>query len=180
MTKRKQATKPDPMEHARSNAEGHFASIGELVAALAFFNGDDADRFDDLEGERDAIDTDDKTALKAWDKENGEELAELRAAKGEYESREDVEQRIQEYPLSVEVRSDWHEVGGDNTPGEFRILLTTGGPALQILGELDEHGTPTRAYMQMQDWGTSWTDFFPGSGSGEVLLTFAQQFYFGE
>jgi len=102
----------------------------------------------------------------------------------EYGDAEAVRERIQEGPLSVEVRSGWYQPTGNHleqqAPEEFCILLSTGGPALRIMGDLNEHGDPTRAYLQYQDWGTPWTDYFPGSGSGDVLLNYCQQFYFGE
>jgi len=101
-----------------------------------------------------------------------------------YEDQDALRQRIQEGPLSVEVRSGWYvpftTIDEQQKPEEFCILLSTGGPALRICGDLDEYGQPTRAYMQHQDWGTSWTDYYAGEGSGKVLLEYAQQFYFGE
>ncbi len=115
------------------------------------------------------------------------------------------QQRIHESVLSVEVRSDWFVPSTDainalQTPTEYRILLTTGGPGLQLTGTLDEHGQPETAELQHQDWGTPWTrveysalcsiadsNVPKGSISGDamervraLLLTFAQQFYFGE
>ncbi len=54
----------------------------------------------------------------------------------------------------------------------------TGGPATRIIGELNEHGEPTRARLQVQDWGTPWTDY--RGGDQETLLTYARCFYFGE
>jgi hypothetical protein len=64
-------------------------------------------------------------------------------------------------------------------PSEFEILLCTGGPAVRILGDLGEHGQPTRAYMQYQDWGTPWTDHCE-SGAGDTLLKYAAHFFYGE
>ncbi len=91
--------------------------------------------------------------------------------------REDAERAIHEDALSVEVRSDWHEPGGDNTPGEFTILLCTGGPAVRIVGELDR-GEPSRAWLECQDWFTSWTQVH--GPDQDVLLAYARCFYFGE
>jgi hypothetical protein len=59
---------------------------------------------------------------------------------------------------------------------EFCILLCTGGPAARILGELDEHGEPYRAWMEYQDWGTPWTQFVPANQ--DVLLSYARCFCF--
>lgn len=93
-------------------------------------------------------------------------------------SREEAEQRIQEAPLSVEVRSGWANHPVDFEAQEYRILLTFGGPALQIVGEIGRHGQPETATLQYQDWGTPWTDYRPSNQ--DALLTFARQFYFGE
>lgn len=122
-------------------------------------------------------------ALNDWDEENGEELAELEAAAkpcgNECKDREEAEQMIQEDALEVCVRSDWHAPGSpDEQPGEFYILLSTGGPATRIMGELDMHSEPSRAWLEVQDWGKPWTEYYAGPGSGEVLLTYARCFYF--
>ena len=104
---------------------------------------------------------------------------------------------ITESVLSVEVRSDWYtlDADSDRKPAEYRILLTTGGPALQLTGALSEHGEPETAELQMQDWGVPWQAWEPllfnpamslderiaaRNGYRETLLTFARCFYFGE
>jgi hypothetical protein len=59
------------------------------------------------------------------------------------EQRETAETRIQEDPLSVEVRADWHAVGAEQSSAtEFRIELCTGGPAVRIIGDLDQYCEP--------------------------------------
>ena len=162
------------------------ASIAEMVAALEC----DYDRLAELREMKadwiaenpgkfiDPNDTRNNWAL-AYPDEN-DELAELEEAAGEYESREDAEQRIQEDALSVEVRSGWVSYGcqEDMRPEEFCILLSTGGPATRIVGELNEHGEPTSARLQAQDWFTPWTDY--READEEALLTYARCFYFGE
>lgn len=117
--------------------------------------------------------------LEAWDLEYGDELRELEEAGGEFESRDDAYERIQEDPLSVEVRTGWYAPGSDATPEKFSILLCTGGPAVRIVGELDDNLTPSRAWIEYHDWGTSWTQLF-NQIEQETLLTYCQQFYFGE
>lgn len=88
---------------------------------------------------------------------------------------------IIESPLSVEVRSPWYSLGNSNPqPTEFCILLSTGGPALRIIGDLDDYGQPTACQMEYQDWGTPWTEYNATSDEIEVMLEFCQQFYFGE
>lgn len=70
---------------------------------------------------------------------------------------EEITERVYELPLSIEVRSDWETPGTSRlSPGEFRILLTTGGPACAIFGDLDENGEPVSANLFHQDWFTQW------------------------
>jgi hypothetical protein len=90
---------------------------------------------------------------------------------------EDAMQTIHESVLSVLVRSDWHIPGETSEPGEYEILLSTGGPALRIVGELDDYKQPRTAEMQHQDWFTPWTRY-PSPETD--LLRFAQCFYFGD
>ncbi len=108
---------------------------------------------------------------------------------------EEAQQRIHEDALSVEVRSDWYSpmAGSDaSEPAEYRILLCTGGPAVQITGKLSEHSEPETACLQMQDWFLPWTEYRPTNEADhtftsridtkaeEILLAYARQFYFGE
>jgi hypothetical protein len=180
--------------HAVQNANGWADSIRSLVAALEC----DFDRLEKLRDERaelaatvkeaeDAQQEKDRhaaqVALNEWDAAYAEELRELTDAAtvdGDLMADADaVRERIQESPLSVEVRSGWCASKADMAPEEFQILLSTGGPALRIMGELDEHGQPSRAWLEYQDWGTPWTHHYV-EGLADALLTFAQQFYFGE
>jgi hypothetical protein len=91
---------------------------------------------------------------------------------------EDVTEYARELPLSVLVRSDWHHVGSESTHSEFEILLSTGGPAVRVLGDLDTYLEPYRPGLQFSDWGVSWTEH-PESNC-DALLWFAGLFYFGE
>jgi hypothetical protein len=98
---------------------------------------------------------------------------------------EEAERAIHEDALSVEVRSGWYTLdrNADKAPAEYRILLVWGGPAVQIRGELSEHGEPETARLQVQDWFTPWTDLRwsdLGEGAEEILLAYARCFYFGE
>jgi hypothetical protein len=95
----------------------------------------------------------------------------------------EARERIQEDALSLEVRSDWYSPGADadddaRKPAEFCLLLTTGGPAVRIVGDLDEHGEPSRPRLQVQDWGKPWTEYLDADSA--VLLAYCQCFYFGE
>jgi hypothetical protein len=115
---------------------------------------------------------------KAWF-ENIEEM--LAAVHAESEDSgcgvaDDAERGIHESVLSVQVRSDWHDPGtvGDG-PTEYCILLSTGGPALRIIGDLDQYGQPSSAEMQMQDWGVEWQRY---PAPEDTLLDFAGRFWF--
>lgn len=126
----------------------------------------------------------------------------------------DARERITESALSVEVRSPWYapgegvrRMGTDSVyplaPAEYCILLSTGGPALRLMGDLSEHGEPESARLEAQDWGTPRTEIRigdlaerltgnrydklgiddmvkAGDAVREYLLDFARQFYFGE
>lgn len=84
---------------------------------------------------------------------------------------------IQEDPLEVSVRSDWHSVGEAGDDSEFLILLCTGGPACRITGELTNE-EPTYARLQYQDWGTPWTQYI--EADQDILLEYAKQFIFAQ
>jgi hypothetical protein len=118
-------------------------------------------------------------ALAEWRVEYAEELKELEEAANGNDDAEEARERIQEDPLSVHVREDWKNPGEESTPGEFQILLCTGGPAVRIMGELDDNMQPCRAWIEYQDWGTPWTHA-SGIIEQSTLLEYCQQFYFGE
>lgn len=153
---------------ARNQALTQVASICEMIAAYDV----DYDRLEELRDERRELSIDyhrligsnvatqaERDAafksLTEWDAENAEELAELENAAGDCDSQDDAETRIQEDPLSVEYRSDWVSPGEEMTPSEFRILLCTGGPHVEIVGEIDHTGEPCRCWINYRDWGTS-------------------------
>ena len=149
---------------AYQNAEEYARSITEMVAALAL----DWDRLEELK-DMDPAD---------MDAEEREELDELLEAAGDCMNREEVEERIRESALSVEVRTGWNAPGEEMTPEEFRIVLTTGGPGLQIRGELDMGSEPCRAWLEYQDWGPPWTEYHGEYADRDALLAFASTFYF--
>ena len=71
----------------------------------------------------------------------------------------DIEQEARDMALDVCYRSqDWVEVGSNSNfePTQGRILLTTGGPACQVVCDL-ENNWPSSPEIQWQDWGTPWT-----------------------
>lgn len=154
------------MTNAQSQAQAQFDSIKSLIDALSL----DWDRLEELRelnaGKYDAI-------------SNAElvELLELEEIAQNFTGPDDVERAIDEHPLSVEVRSGWTTPGEELKAEEFCILLCTGGPAVRIIGELDYCGEPVRAWIEYQDWGTPWTQFFGADQS--VLVSYAGRFFFG-
>lgn len=162
-----------------------YECIAEMVAALEC----DYERLEELreakaDWEPTPIGMGDPEASNAtWaeaEPEDAEELKELEAAAGDCKDRDDAERRIHEDPLSVEVRSGWTTPGEDMTAEDFCILLSTGGPATRIRGELGDDGEPHRAWLEVQDWYKPWTEYYAGSGAAEVLLTYAQCFTYGQ
>ncbi len=100
-----------------------------------------------------------------------------------FEDEDSLRERLEEAPLSVQVRaSGWFTPGGHDKPeiDEFMILLSTGGPALRITGDLGSWNTPDNARLEYQDWGTPWTEYDATSSERAHLLAFANLMYFGE
>lgn len=92
-----------------------------------------------------------------------------------------LQEEISEQPLSVDVRTGWYTPGTNGEPAEYQILLSTGGPALRIHGELGQYNQPSSAELQWQDWGTPWTPYTETSlEQDETLLSYACCHYFGE
>jgi hypothetical protein len=109
-----------------------------------------------------------------------EMVAALRNAHND-EHREAAETAIQEDPLSIEVRGDWHAVGAESAkPSEFKIELCTGGPAVRIVGELNEYNEPECGFIQFQDWFTAWQLLPLNDAESEAVLEYCRQFYFAE
>jgi hypothetical protein len=107
-------------------------------------------------------------------------IIKLVAPLGVEASEEEARERIWEDALSVLVRSDWHVPGerDGNMPANYAILITTGGPAVRIRGELDAYCQPRNAWLEVQDWGTPWTQYTPVDE--DTLLAYANCFCFGE
>ena len=96
---------------------------------------------------------------------------------------EGIVERAREEALSVEFRSGWCSNFEDAKPEEFKILLSTGGPACQIIGKID-YGScePIDIEIQYQDWGTPWTshEISYNQDDYQALEWFCNCFYFGE
>ena len=97
----------------------------------------------------------------------------------DYNQQDELRESILNNALSVEFRSGWYSSHEDEKKAEeFRILLAWGGPALRIIGELDDYG-PVNPKLQFQDWGTLWTDLEITEDQQEALNWFCNCFYFG-
>lgn len=122
---------------------------------------------------------DDGADLGFWmDEETDEELRMLEEAAGDCSSEEEALERIHEMPISVEIRSGWVSTGSLLSPAEYRIVLCTGGPHVEIRGELDNCGAPATASLLHQGWFEELREY--EEADKEVLLSFASRFYFGE
>ena len=88
---------------------------------------------------------------------------------------------VTEDPLSIQVRSDWHDLGDTPEAAEFNILLCTGGPAVRILGSLSNECVDGPCRLQHQDWGTPWTDVVRLTKEQQnALYWYCEQFYWGD
>jgi hypothetical protein len=162
---------------AEAQAEAQYSSICGMLDAYEL----DWDRLEELRGmkadhEADMAEAIDPKPFNVAHPDEAEELETLEAEAGESTDQDDAQQQISEDPLSVEVRSGWTQPYSEQLAAEeFRILLCTGGPAVQIRGELDDNGTPSRAWLEYQDWGTPWTQYFGADNAR--LVTYAQHFF---
>jgi hypothetical protein len=110
------------------------------------------------------------------------EMVTALGAAGNDGEREAAQTRIEEDPLSVEVRGDWHAPGSEGSkPSEFMILLCTGGPAVRIRGELDRYSEPEKPRVEYQDWFTPWQGL-PDVSDDEngALVEYCRLFYFAD
>lgn len=165
--------------HGLEQASAQMDSVAAMVAALSV----DYDRLEELREERNHLQTgltDAQAELAAFETDGrGEELAELEAAAGDCEDADDARQRIEEDALSVEVRSGWESVGETLEASEYRIVLCTGGPHVEIVGDLNQ-GQPSSARLLYQDWGTGEIEYFCDNLDRYALIAYASVFYFGE
>ena len=84
---------------------------------------------------------------------------------------------VLEDALSAQVRTEWHSLGDEPELGQYKLLLCTGGPAVQIKGDLCG-GQPEHAYLEFQDWFTPWEQYEDTTEEQDAaLLWYAEQFY---
>lgn len=161
----------DATDNAELQARAQVESIVAMVAALRVDYG----RMEELREEIAACCT---ASAHGLERESAlkRELAELESAAGECTSEDDARERIMGDALSVEVRSDWESSASEFTASEFRIVLCTGGPHVEIVGELD-NGSPSRVRVIYKDWGTHGELF---DFDHDAVLRYCSEFYFGE
>jgi len=149
------------------------ASIREMVARLEHAN--------ECDGED--CDLDAETILSAAGyaitPEHLADTSALETLRDSYHDSDAAREDIQEDALSVEVRSGWHSPGDDSEDEEFAILLTTGGPALRIVGDLGEWGSPKQPRLEMQDWWIPWQEVVLDYEDYAALQSYCECFYFG-
>jgi len=88
---------------------------------------------------------------------------------------EDATEAIHDDVLSIEYRSGWTMQGEGLQAEEYCLLLATGGPAVRIIGTI-EHEQARDATLQVQDWGTPWTDVALSDDDHDTLLQYARAF----
>jgi len=93
---------------------------------------------------------------------------------------EALEEEARAHALSLEVRSDWQSIGDNLEPTQGRLLISTGGPALQVLLDID-NDQGSDPCLQIADWGCNWRDYKPkgGADAWDALDWFAGLWYFG-
>ena len=153
---------------ALDNAKGWAEAISETVVALRC----DYDRLEELTG----------TDIEELSDEDKEELTRLQDEAGDVGSWDEAITRIEESALSIEVRSGWTAPGDPLEAEEFQIVLTMGGPALRIVGELMQGQvsmcSPDSLGLEYRDWGTGWAQY--SHIDPDTLLEFCNCFSFGE
>lgn len=109
-------------------------------------------------------------------------LREAEDADDSGEAAESAREAIQDDALSVQIRGGWYSPG-EKAPAaeEYEILLSTGGPATRIVGQLGEWNEPETARLEYQDWFVPWSaEGTAATVDSDVLLSYVRCFYFGE
>lgn len=112
------------------------------------------------------------------------QVAEIRRLSDQLSAEPDNDDAIGELhalALSQEVRSDWRCLShvGECEPDEWRIVLCTGGPHVEVRGEFDCFGEPVSAALWFANWGQPLAEVQISTDDASLLLWFAQSFYWG-
>jgi hypothetical protein len=94
---------------------------------------------------------------------------------------DELQDELRALALSQEVRSDWRcfVATEECDPDEWRLVLCTGGPHVEVRGEFNNYGDPETASLWAADWGQSLAEVPIPQSSADLLLWFAQTFYWG-
>lgn len=178
---RKVFTMSESADKLQTIGRGAFDSIAEMVAALESpydrENTPETLIRDTLALPATADDADDDNPFAPLTDEQWEEGLESLNESDPEDRKEAARERIEEDPLSVQVRSAWENSPEDFDAAEFCILLSTGGPATRIVGELDR-GEPISARLEAQDWFTPWEALRTTTTEEEILLAYCRCFCF--
>jgi hypothetical protein len=160
-------------ESSARQARAQLDTLIEMVDRLNHLQECDGD--EDCELDRDTI----LGGVNIW---SGNDVSpeEFETFKEQYHDDEDAGRAIDEDPLSLQVRSEWHSPGDSGEDDEFEILLCTGGPAVRIVGEFGYMHQPEKARIQHQDWFKPWEDLSTTRAEEEAMVTFASHFYWGD
>jgi hypothetical protein len=175
-------------DRAEQQARAQLEGIKEMVAALeietaAEFYAGDLSRDKCVELLKNAeIEFDDAYTDEELREIVVSEIVDRNIEPEDFEFDEDsARDRIQEDPLSIEIRTGWYTPGSEPEAEEFMILLCTGGPACRIIGELGRYNEPSSARIEYQDWFTPWIELVDiSSEDREALLTYARCFWYGD
>ena len=69
----------------------------------------------------------------------------------DFDSQDELRERVLNSALSIQFRSGWETHYENFKAKEFEILLSWGGPALRVIGEITDYG-PVNPKLQFQDW----------------------------
>ena len=97
----------------------------------------------------------------------------------DYDAQDHAREAILQDALSLEITARGPSMS-ELRPYGYELLLCTGGPAVRIVGTLDRHCEPETARLEVQDWGTPWTEIDCDTVELGALMAYAQCFYFGE
>ena len=98
----------------------------------------------------------------------------------DWEAAEEALERLHEQPLEVSARSGWHTPGSDCEDVEFRIILCTGGPHVEIRGDIGRYGEPSSPKLFSSDWFEGHERAPLNEQQKDAVERFVQLFYFGE
>ena len=106
----------------------------------------------------------------------------------DYEKQDEIRESIHNSALSIQVRAnEWQDSKNffsdcerkDRVkPDQFNILISWGGPALRVVGGLNQYQQPEKPSLQYQDWGTPWTAHDLTEDQEHILCWWCSMFYF--